>query len=292
MIKISNLSVKVEDKQILDNLNLEIKPGEVVAVMGPNGSGKSTLAYSLAGHPKYEIANSSGIASSQKEKAPRNDVEGKNSNGIASNPLKAGSRNDVSRIEVDGVDITEMTPDERAGAGVFLANQYPVAIPGLTVSSFLWQIYKKRTKNLVTSNKKGEEKRTSLAEFKEWIEKQAKALDLKPELLSRGLNDGFSGGEKKKLEILQLLVFRPKYVILDEIDSGLDVDALKKIANTMAKVSKEMNIGVLVITHYNRILKYLKPDKVVILEKGVVKQTGDHKLALKIEKSGYNGQIR
>jgi Fe-S cluster assembly ATP-binding protein len=247
MMKIINLKAKVGDKQILNGINLEIKPGEVVAVMGPNGSGKSTLAYSLSGHPKYEVSG---------------------------------------KINLDGKEISKMSPDERANEGLFLANQYPVAIPGLTVNSFLWQVYKKRIKYQVSSIKYKEIQK-NIVEFREWVEKQAKTLDLNPELLKRGLNDGFSGGEKKKLEILQLLVFNPKYVILDEIDSGLDVDALSKIAKTMAKVAKELKIGVLVITHYNRILKYLKADRVVIMEKGLIVKEGGAKLAEQIEVSGY-----
>lgn len=243
MMKINNLTAKVGEKAILNGVDLVVSPGEVVAVMGPNGSGKSTLAYSLVGHPKYEV---------------------------------------TGKIEVDGQDITEMSPDERAGTGLFLANQYPVAIPGLTVTSFLWQLYKKRN----PTNGSGL-KPLSILEFRNWIELQAKALDLKPELLKRGLNDGFSGGEKKKLEILQLLVFNPRYVVLDEIDSGLDVDALQKIAKTMAKVAKEMNIGVLVITHYNRILKYLKADRVIIMDKGKIVREGTAALAEEIEVSGY-----
>jgi Fe-S cluster assembly ATP-binding protein len=169
-----------------------------------------------------------------------------------------------------------MSPDERASQGLFLANQYPVAIPGLTVHSFLYQLYKKRNQT-----------KTSLLDFRKWVEQQAELLELKPELLKRGLNDGFSGGEKKKLEILQLLVFNPKYIILDEIDSGLDVDALVKIAKTVSRVAKERKIGVLVITHYNRILKYLPADRVVILKGGVIVREGGGDLAKEIEETGY-----
>lgn len=263
MLKINNLKVKVDEKEILKGVEMEVNPGEVVAVMGPNGSGKSTLAFALAGHPKYEI-----VKFDSKE--------------IASSPNKKASRNDVGCIELDGEVLDEMSPDERAMKGLFLANQYPVAIAGLTVTSFLYQLYKKR--NPVTE---AGVKPIKLVEFRSWIETQAKALDLNLELLKRGLNDGFSGGEKKKLEILQLIVFNPKYVILDEIDSGLDVDALKKIANTMAKVAKQLKIGVLVITHYNRILKYLKADRVIVMSAGKIVKTGGAKLAEEIESGGY-----
>jgi Fe-S cluster assembly ATP-binding protein len=236
MLKISNLTVEIEGKQILENLNLTVKAGEVVAIMGPNGSGKSTLANVLAGK------------------------EYKN----------------TGKIELDQVDLSNFEPNQRAMEGLFLASQYPVAIPGLSVNSFLWQIYKKRVGN-----------KTSLVEFRKWIEEQAKILDLNPELLKRGLNDGFSGGEKKKLEILQMLVFNPKYVILDEIDSGLDVDALRIIAQTVAKISKKLKIGVLVITHYQRILKYLEPDRVVVLANGEIIRSGGIELVEEIEKNGY-----
>ena len=216
MLKINKLRVSVGGKEIIKGLDLEINPGEVVAVMGPNGSGKSTLAFALAGHPKYETSKSQILTSKIKEKSN-------------------------NTMELDGVAIDDLSPDERANLGLFLANQYPVAISGLTVNSFLYQLYKKRSQ---VSDVRSQNK-TSLLEFREWIEKQAKLLELNPELLKRGLNDGFSGGEKKKLEILQLLVFNPKYVILDEIDSGLDVDALQKIAKTVSAVAKERKIGVL-----------------------------------------------
>lgn len=243
MIIIEDLKVKVDGQLILKGIDLTVKPGEIVAVMGKNGSGKSTLAYTLAGHPKYEASG---------------------------------------KIKIDGKNLIGMTPDERANQGLFLASQYPVTVSGLTVNSFLWQLYKK---NFSTSLKF---KRMSVMEFRKWVLEQTKKLDLDPELLSRGLNDGFSGGEKKKMEILQMLVFDPKYLILDEIDSGLDVDALKKIATTVAKVSKDKKIGVLAITHYNRILKYLTPDKVVVIENGKIVKTGKKELAEKIENNGYD----
>lgn len=239
MIEIKKLVVKVDDKTILNGIDLTVNSGEVVAVMGPNGSGKSTLANALSGHPKYAV-------------------------------------DDSSKILIDGVNLSDKSPSERAKLGLFLANQYPVAISGLGVNSFLWQMYKKMN-----------EKALTLVEFRKLTEELAISLNLNLDLLKRSLNEGFSGGEKKKMEILQLLVFSPKYVILDEIDSGLDVDALKVIAETVAKVAKEKKIGVLVITHYNRILKYLKADKVVILEKGKIIKTGTGKLAEEIEASGY-----
>ncbi|MFA6603169.1 MAG: Fe-S cluster assembly ATPase SufC [Candidatus Shapirobacteria bacterium] len=237
MLKINNLKVSVEEKQILSGLDMEIKPGEVVALMGPNGSGKSTLANAIMGHPNFKINGS---------------------------------------IKFENKEITGLTPDQRSNLGIYLATQNPVAIPGLSAQSLLWQIYKARN-----------ETKSSISEFKEWIVAQAAALGLNSELLTRGVNDGFSGGEKKKLETLQMLVFNPKLIIMDEIDSGLDVDALKVIAKTVAKVANERKIGVLVITHYWRILEYLNPDRVIVLEAGKVVREGDATLAHEIEKTGY-----
>lgn len=239
-MQVSNLWVKIGNKQILKGVDVSVNPGEVVAVMGPNGSGKSTLAYSLMGHPKYEVGK--------------------------------------GEMKIDGKKINEMSPDERAQLGLYLANQYPMAIEGLISVRFLWQLYKKRNVGKQISG---------IVEFRKWLMVEAEKLGLNPELLKRGLNDGFSGGEKKKMEILQLLVFGPKYVILDEIDSGLDIDALKKIATTMEQVAKKMKVGVLVITHYNRILKYLKADKVVVFENGKVTRRGGASLAKEVENKGY-----
>lgn len=239
---VKNLHVSTEGKEILRGVDMEVNPGEVVVIMGKNGSGKSTLAQTMLGHPKFKI--DSGI------------------------------------MEFGGEEINELTPNERAEKGMFLASQYPVAVSGLITQSFLWQVFKKR-------NGAG---KTNIISFRKWIQDQAKELDLNPELLTRSLNDGFSGGEKKKLEILQMLVFNPKLIILDEIDSGLDIDALKKIAQTVAKVAKDMKIGVMIITHYERILKYLVPDKVVVMEDGKIVRRGGSELAGVIENEGYQNE--
>ena len=177
---------------------------------------------------------------------------------------------------IDGKDVLKMTADERAKIGLMLISQYPVEIPGLKVRSFLWQMYKAR--------KVGQMK---LTDFWLWLNKEAEKLELKPELLDRGLNEGFSGGERKKLEALQMIVFAPIYLVIDEIDSGLDVDALRIIAKTVVKEVSERKMGVLIITHYSRILNYLKPDRVAKFGKGVIDQWGDWKLVEDIETNGY-----
>lgn len=245
MLKVHDLVVEVENKAILSGVDVEIDRGEVVAVMGPNGSGKSTLAYTLAGHPNYKVAGGA--------------------------------------MELDGKELDEMSPDERANLGLFLSMQYPSAIPGLTVNSYLWQLYKKRNhdKNKLT-----------VGQFRQRLTEEAEGINLNIELLGRGLNDGFSGGEKKKLELLQMIIFEPKYVILDEIDSGLDVDALKMIATAISQMVKKNKIGVLVITHYNRLLKFLKADRVVVMSKGQVVRTGGSDVALEIEEKGYENRTR
>lgn len=240
MLKITRISASIEGKKILKDVSLEIGLGEVVAVMGPNGSGKSTLAAVVAGHPKYTL--------------------------------------DSGKMELDGHRLEKLEADGRANLGLYLASQYPVAVPGLTTQNFLWQLYKKRNK---------EKKMGNVMEFRKWLQLQVKLLELKPELLTRGLNDGFSGGEKKKLEVLQMLVFNPQYVILDEIDSGLDVDALSKIAKTVAKMAKSLRVGVLVITHYQRILEYLQPNRVVVMKAGEIVERGGIELVNKIEKKGF-----
>lgn len=244
MLEIKNLHVKAEDKEILKGVDLLVKPGELVVLMGPNGSGKSTLAYALAGHPLYKIVNS-------------------------------GDKN--SKVMLDGVEVTALGADERSAKGLFLVNQYPVAIPGLASKSFLWRLYKKHNPTSPTT----------LGQFRKWIEAQAEQLGLKKELLERGVNEGFSGGEKKKMEILQLLVSNPKYIIIDEVDSGLDVDALKKIATTIGKMAKELKIGVLLITHYSRVFSNITVDRVLILRDGKVEKTGGMELVNEIETEGF-----
>jgi Fe-S cluster assembly ATP-binding protein len=234
---VTNLHVSTQDgKNILKGVNLNIKKGEIHAVMGPNGSGKSTLAQVLMGAPGYKITK--------------------------------------GKVTLDGKDITQLPPNERAKRGLFLAFQYPVEVAGVNFAGFL----------RMALNEKSHAK-ISPIEFRKDLSDKARKLAFADDISVRSLNEGFSGGEKKKSEILQLEVLRPKYAILDEPDSGLDVDALRYIAKALAELDNKM--GVLLITHYQRILNYIKPDKVHVLVNGKIIKEGDAKLALTIEKHGY-----
>lgn len=240
VIKGLKVSVEAEDtrKEILRGVDLTINSGEVHAIMGPNGSGKSTLAYAVAGHPKYEI--------------------------------EAGS------ITLDGQDVLEMSVDERARAGLFLAMQYPVEIPGVSVSNFL--------RTSVTAI------RGEAPKLREWLKEMNSAMSeigMDPQFSERNVNEGFSGGEKKRHEILQLELLKPKIAILDETDSGLDVDALRIVSEGINRTVERNNTGVLLITHYTRILRYVKPDKVSVFVDGRVVETGGQQLAEELEANGY-----
>lgn len=236
-LKIENLSVRVDGKSILENINMEVNESEVVALMGPNGSGKTTLANVLMGNNIYE--------------------------------LKSG------KITLGDKDITKISTDKRARLGLFLSFQHPPEISGVTISSFL--------RSIVNLNR---EKRLSVIEFREILKENMEFLDIDPEFSQRYLNEGFSGGEKKKMEILQLILLKPKIAILDEADSGIDIDALKVIARGINK-AKENGTGILIITHYQRILDYVHPDKVKILINGEIKKEGDKDIVEQLEKEGY-----
>lgn len=240
-----------ERTEILKGVDLQVKPGEIHAIMGPNGSGKSTLAYTLAGHPSYEIT-----------------------------PGKP-----ASKVVLDGVDVLELAPDERANAGLFLAFQYPIEIPGVKVQNFLRLAYEARFAG------QPDKKFPTVLAFRQHLEKLAEELKVNKALLKRGLNEGFSGGEKKRLEILQMAVLEPKYAILDETDSGLDVDAIKAVAEGVKKIVAKYKTGIVVITHYQRILKYLKPDFVHVMVKGQLVKSGGSELAQELEEQGYTKYV-
>jgi Fe-S cluster assembly ATP-binding protein len=245
LLKLENLHVALEDgTEIVKGVDLEVDLNEVHAVMGPNGSGKSTLAYALMGHPAYEI------------------TEG--------------------RLLFDGDDVTELGADERAQRGLFLAFQYPHAIPGVTVTSFL-----RSAINAVRKARNGGvDDPVAIPEFRKELLSQMDRLKVSRELASRYLNDGFSGGEKKRVEILQMAMLKPRIAVLDETDSGLDIDALRVVASGVNElVGPEM--GALVITHYQRILDYVTPDHVHVFVGGRIVESGGAELAKKLEKEGY-----
>jgi Fe-S cluster assembly ATP-binding protein len=242
MLEVKNLHAGVEGIEILKGVELNVKPGEVHAIMGPNGSGKSTFAQVLAGHPAYEVTDGS--------------------------------------VSFDGKDLLEMDADERARAGLFLAFQYPVAIRGITNAYFLQSAL-----NSVRKEQGLEELDT--LDFADLLEKKLEMIGWDDSLIHRAVNDGFSGGEKKRNEILQLAVLEPKLAILDETDSGLDIDAVKEVAAAVNALRSE-DRSFVVVTHYERILNYFTPDHVHVLAGGKVVMSGDMKLALELEAKGYD----
>lgn len=237
---VNDLHVTVEDKEILKGLSLEVKTGEVHAIMGPNGSGKSTLAYALMGHPRYDVVDGDAL--------------------------------------IDGEDILEMDPDERAKEGLFLAFQYPSEISGVTVANFL------RT---AVNAQRGKGNEMSVSEFAKKLRERMDLLEMDRAFAQRYLNEGFSGGEKKRNEILQLAMLEPKFAIMDETDSGLDIDALQVVSNGVNSL-KGPDMGVVVITHYQRILRYLEPDYVHVLMDGKIVRSGGKELAQELEEKGYD----
>ena len=242
MLKIKDLKAQIEDNQILKGINLEINAGEVHAIMGPNGSGKSTLSSVIAGREDYEVTEGT--------------------------------------IDFDGEDLLDLDPEERAHKGIFLSFQYPVEIPGVTVSNFI--------KTAINESRKGRgeepmEAREMLAKMRE----KSALLEMDKSYLSRSLNEGFSGGEKKRNEIFQMAMLEPKLAILDETDSGLDIDALRIVANGVNKLRSKDN-AVVVITHYQRLLDYIKPDYVHVLYQGKIVKSGGPELAHELEERGYD----
>ncbi|MDK1028352.1 MAG: Fe-S cluster assembly ATPase SufC [Anaerolineae bacterium] len=241
---IKNLQVSIDDNEILKGVNLTVKQGEIHALMGPNGTGKSTLAYTLMGHPHYKVT--------------------------------------AGEVWFKEENILEMKPDERARKGIFLAFQYPVAIPGVTVANFLRTAMNARRKA-----QNPEDKGIPLPEFRKLLKEKMDILQMDHVFAGRYLNDGFSGGEKKRAEILQMATLEPEIAILDETDSGLDIDALRIVAEGVNTLTGP-DMGVLIITHYQRLLNYIKPDFVHVMYNGLIVESGGPELALKLEDQGYD----
>jgi Fe-S cluster assembly ATP-binding protein len=242
MLKISNLRASIGDKQILNGIDLEVKAGEVHAIMGPNGSGKSTLASVLAGREAYEVTS--------------------------------------GEVIYNGLNLLDLSPEERAREGVFLAFQYPIEIPGVSTTNFL-----KTAVNAIRKYK-GQEPMDAV-QFLTLMKEKMKLVNIDQALLSRSLNEGFSGGEKKRNEIFQMAMLEPKLAILDETDSGLDIDALRIVSNGVNKLRSKNN-AIIVVTHYQRLLNYIVPDYVHVLYKGKIVKSGSKELALELEAKGYD----
>lgn len=242
MLSIKNIHASIDGKQILKGLNLEVKPGEVHAIMGPNGGGKSTLASVLAGRPEFEVTEGS--------------------------------------VDFEGKDLLEMAPEDRAKAGLFLAFQYPVEIPGVNTTNFIKTALNEKRKFQGLPP-------LDAASFLKLLREKTALLELDKSLLGRSLNEGFSGGEKKRNEIFQMAVLDPKLTILDETDSGLDIDALRIVAKGVNTLRNESH-SIIVITHYQRLLNYLKPDFVHVLMNGRIVKNGGKELALELEEKGYD----
>jgi Fe-S cluster assembly ATP-binding protein len=242
-LSIRNLHASIDGSEILRGLDLEMDKGSIHAIMGPNGSGKSTLANVLMGHPAYEVIS--------------------------------------GEVVFDGTDVLELAPDERSRLGIFLAFQYPSAIPGVTVANFL-----RMAVNAHRRGEDGEENPIRIPEFRKMLQENMELLKIDRSMTSRYINDGFSGGEKKRVEILQMAMLKPQLAIMDETDSGLDIDALRIVADGVNGLSGP-DMGVLVITHYARLLRYIKPDVIHVLVDGRIVRTGGPELADELERDGY-----
>ncbi len=249
MLNLENIHAKVEGNEILKGINLEIKPGEVHAIMGPNGSGKSTLSKVIAGHPEYE------------------QTDGK------------------IELNINGKmqDIAELEASERAREGIFLGFQYPVEVPGVTNINFMHEAF-----NALCEHQGAET--MDEASFREFVKSKLPILEMREDFLDRAVNEGFSGGEKKKNEILQMLILNPRVAFLDETDSGLDIDALKTVSKGVNTLKSKYN-AIVLITHYQRLLDYIQPDFVHVLYKGKIIKSGDKSLALELEEKGYDWLI-
>lgn len=246
LLKIEDLHVSVDGKPILKGVNFEMRQGEVHALMGPNGSGKSTLAYALVGHPKYEITSGT--------------------------------------VEIDGVSLVDLDPNERARLGLFLAFQYPVTIPGVKVADFL----RHAVSNIRNPDRKEGEGLIAMREFRKELTDHMQKLGMDKDFARRYLNDGFSGGEKKRMEILQMAMLKPRFAILDETDSGLDSDAVKVVSEGVNELSGP-EMGILIITHHERLLEFNKPQQTHVMLAGRIVETGDASLAAELHDQGYAG---
>jgi Fe-S cluster assembly ATP-binding protein len=237
-LNIKNLHVKINGKEILKGVNLEVKTGEIVALMGPNGSGKSTIGNTIMGHPSYKVSGGS--------------------------------------IQFNGEQITDLGAHERAEKGIFLSFQQPVEIPGLVVKDYMRHIIEKA---------RGEKQK--ILAFNKELKSEMETLGIDTCFIDRSLNEGFSGGEKKRMEMLQLAMLKPKIAILDETDSGLDIDAIKHVAEAIRRLQKENNMSVLIISHYKRMLDEVSPNKVIVLQDGIIKHEGGVEVITKLEAEGY-----